>query len=95
MSDSTLRSRSPSSKPCPDFTTPASLIWSFFRDAQDDEVAFVEIPKGRKARNRYCLECETGSNSKSSIFCTPWTSNAKQHLLKKHNVDIDASKNTS
>jgi hypothetical protein len=90
MSDSaTLRSPSPSQ-----FTTPSLLIWSFFRDARDGETAFFDS-NGRRSRNRYCLKCETDSYE-TNIFCTAWTSNAKQHLLKRHNVNIGASEqNTS
>jgi len=69
------------------------LIWSFFRDAQGNESGSTEDSKGKKLRIHYCLKCATKSPTKTP-WSTTFTTNAKSHLLKKHEINIDASKLT-
>jgi hypothetical protein len=78
MSDSLmLRSPPPSSNSHSEIPVPDSLIWSFFREAQDGEPAYTtELSKGK---------------SRSNVFCTSSALEAKQHLLEKHDIDVDAS----
>jgi|SRR6266850_1031084 len=70
-----------------------NLIWAFFRDAQGDEEDFHVDNKGRKFKNHYCLKCAV-----KDLNETPWrgcfTTNAKTHLLNKHELDIDAREYT-
>jgi len=87
-----LPSTSGSRAVSPTLVGTTDLIWSYFRDAQDDEDSFTESSDGRKHRFHYCLKCDGDKRSDVATWRTAWTSNAKKHLLKKHEIDIDASK---
>jgi hypothetical protein len=62
---------------------PSSAIWAYFREPQGDESLFDQSGS-KKQKKRYCMLCD-GNN----IWSTAYTTNAKNHLRKKHHVNID------
>jgi BED zinc finger len=89
-------SRSRAVSPAPSGSAALSdLVWSYFRDAQDGEDSFLTGSDGRKHRLHYCLKCDINDKSSdAATWSTAWTSNAKGHLMRKHKIDIEASKCT-